>query len=168
MVDMMNEDFINKLKNKDEEAFSKLYDKYVRLIYHIAYSYTYNKEDSEDIVSEVFMKIMNSLDNYQEMGKFKEWICMITRNLANNFVSRNKQKEVIKDEELINLKPADKSNRDIMMLFEQYLDEDTKSIMILRFIYNYKFKDIATFLNMTIGKVQGLYYDGLEKIRRVY
>ena len=40
--------------------------------------------------------------------------------------------------------------------------------MILRFIYNYKFKEISIITNMTIGKVQGLYYDGIEKLRKVY
>ena len=41
--------FYEKLKDKDEEAFNKLYDDYVKLIYHIAYSYTRSKEDAEDI-----------------------------------------------------------------------------------------------------------------------
>ena len=56
----------------------------------------------------------------------------------------------------------------MIMMFEEFLDKDTTSIMILRFIYNYKFKDIAIILNMTIGKVQSLYYDGLDKLRKVY
>ena len=48
------------------------------------------------------------------------------------------------------------------------VDKDTVSIMILRFIYGYKFKEIASILEMTIGKVQSMYYDGLEKLRKVY
>lgn len=60
------------------------------------------------------------------------------------------------------------SNNEMIMMFEEFLDKDTTSIMILRFIYNYKFKDIAVILNMTIGKVQSLYYDGLDKLRKVY
>ena len=50
-------DFYEKLKQRDESAIQKLYNDYVKLVYHIAYSYTKNKEDSEDIVSEVFTKI---------------------------------------------------------------------------------------------------------------
>ena len=38
--------YFAKLKERDENAIKKLYDDYVRLIYHIAYSYTKNKEDS--------------------------------------------------------------------------------------------------------------------------
>lgn len=161
--------YFAKLKERDENAIKKLYDDYVRLIYHIAYSYTKNKEDSEDITSEVFLKIIKSIDNYTDEGKLKEWICQIARNTSINYVTRNKHKDVIKDEEIVSLKSSnDNSHRSMLELFEEHLDDDTTSIMILRFIYDYKFKDIAMFLSMTIGKVQGLYYDGIEKLRKVY
>ena len=102
-------------------------------------------------------------------GKLKEWICQIARNTSINYVTRNKHKDVIKDEEIVSLKSSDdNSHRSMLELFEEHLDADTTSIMILRFIYDYKFKDIAMFLSMTIGKVQGLYYDGIEKLRKVY
>lgn len=160
-------DFYEKLKQKDEAAIQKLYNDYVKLVYHIAYSYTKNKEDSEDIVSEVFTKILNSLDTYVDKGKLKEWICMITRNTACNYVTRDKHKDVLHDDEIIsNYKSHDNNHRDMLDLFNAYLDEDTNHIMILRFIYDYKFKDIAIMMGMTIGKVQGLYYDGLEILRK--
>lgn len=161
--------FIEDLKNNDEVAFEKLYNEYVKLIYHIAYSYTYNREDAEDIVNEVFMKIMRSIDKYNHQNKFKEWICQITRNHCINYITRNKERQNILDDEIINKTPdLTKESRDLMIIFEENLDEDTIHIMILRFIYNYKFKEIAVTLGMTIGKVQGLYYDGLEILRKVY
>lgn len=161
--------FIEDLKNNDEVAFEKLYNEYVKLIYHIAYSYTYNREDAEDIVNEVFMKIMRSIDKYNHQNKFKEWICQITRNHCINYITRNKERQNILDDEIINKTPdLTKESRDLMIIFEENLDEDTIHIMVLRFIYNYKFKEIAVTLGMTIGKVQGLYYDGLEILRKVY
>lgn len=158
---------ISRLKEKDEEAFNKIYHEYVKLVYHIAYSYTYNKEDSEDIVNEVFMKVMRSIDTYEEKGKFKEWISQITRNVSYNFVTRDKEKDTILEDEMIRtVKDSNDSHKDLIIMFEENLDKDTTSIMILRFIYNYKFREIATYLGMSIGKVQGLYYDGIEKLRR--
>lgn len=165
----MTTELLEQLRNKDEEAFKKLYQAYVKLVYHIAFSYTYNKEDAEDIVSEVFMKVLDSLDTYQEKGKFKEWISMITRNIALNFVTRDKHKEVLRDEEIIKkTKNYNENYNEMIIMFEEVLDKDTVSIMILRFIYGYKFKEIASILEMTIGKVQSMYYDGLEKLRKVY
>lgn len=162
-------DFYERLKEKDESAINKLYNDYVKLVYHIAYSYTLNKEDSEDIVSEVFTKILNSLDTYVDKGKMKEWICMITRNTACNYVTRDKHKDVLHDDEMItNYKAHDNDHREMLELFHDHLDEETIQIMVLRFIYNHKFKEIAMMMDMSIGKVQGLYYDGIEKLRKEY
>ena len=93
--------FHERLKNKDEEAFEKLYDKYVKLVYHITYSYTRCKEDAEDLTIEVFTKVYNNLDKYEERQKLKEWISEIARNTALNFVTRNKMKDVIFDDEVV-------------------------------------------------------------------
>lgn len=161
--------FLEKLKKGDEQAFEKLYDKYVKLVYHITYAYTRNREDAEDLTIEVFTKVYNNLSKYEEKYKMKEWISQIARNTACNFVTRQKDKEVIKDDEIIEtIKSNDENHREMYDIFEKYLDEDTKSIMIFRFIYNYSFKEIASELNYTIGKVQGLYYDGLEILRKVW
>ncbi len=156
-----------RLKNKDEEAFQKLYDDYVKLVFHIAYSYTRRREDAEDITIDVFNKIYHSIDSYEETGKLKEWISMIARNTANNYVTRDKNKNVISDDEIVSTTKSDNSNHNEMIyLFNSFLDEETKQIMILKFIYNYSFKEIAKMTNKTIGQIQGLYYDGIDKLRR--
>ena len=156
-----------RLKNKDEEAFQKLYDDYVKLVFHIAYSYTRRREDAEDITIDVFNKIYHSIDSYEETGKLKEWISMIARNTANNYVTRDKNKNFISDDEIVSTTKSDNSNHNEMIyLFNSFLDEETKQIMILKFIYNYSFKEIAKMTNKTIGQIQGLYYDGIDKLRR--
>ncbi len=167
---IVTDKFINKLKAKDNEAFTKLYNEYVKLVYHIAYSYTHNKEDAEDITSNVFIRVVESIENYKEQGKFKEWICQITRNLSINFVTRNKHKDTIVDEQIVStcFASEESSNDDLIRLFKDNLDDVTVSIMILRFIYNYKFREIALYLDLSIGKVQSLYYAGLEILRKVY
>ena len=117
----------------------------------------------------MFLKIVKSIDNYTDEGKLKEWICQIARNTSINYVTRNKHKDVIKDDEIISLKSSDdNSHRSMLELFEEHLDADTTSIMILRFIYDYKFKENAMILSMTKKKKKKVYYDAIEKLRKVY
>ena len=71
------------------------------------------------------------------------------------------------DDEIVSTTKSDNSNHNEMIyLFNSFLDEETKQIMILKFIYNYSFKEIAKMTNKTIGQIQGLYYDGIDKLRR--
>lgn len=160
---------MNEQKGISEKAFEKLYDKYVKLVYHIVYSYTRCREDAEDLTMEVFTKVYNNFDKYEEKNKIKEWISQIARNTALNFVTRKKDKDVIYNDELVDSNHSyDTNHNELINIFETVLDEETKNIMIFKFIYNYTFKEIAQINDMTIGKVQGLYYDGIEKLREVY
>ena len=68
---------IEKLKNKDEQTFDQIYYEYNDLIYYICYSITHDKSVSEDLMQETFIKMLSSLDNYKENGKFKQFITEI-------------------------------------------------------------------------------------------
>ena len=62
-------------------------------------------------------------------GKLKEWICHIARNTSINYVTRNKHKDVIKDEEIVSLKSSnDNSHRSMLELFEEHLDDDKRKL----------------------------------------
>ena len=56
----LNELFIE-LKHNNKIAFEKLYTKYNKLVYGIAFSILKNKEDSEDVVQIVFSKLYKIL-----------------------------------------------------------------------------------------------------------
>ena len=60
---------IKRMQAKDEEAFKIVYDQYESLIYYIALSITKNKQNAEEVVQDTFLKMLNSLDNYQHHGK---------------------------------------------------------------------------------------------------
>ena len=55
--DELKELFIE-IKHNNQIAFEKLYSRYNKLVYGIAYSILKNKQDSEDVVQTVFSKIL--------------------------------------------------------------------------------------------------------------
>ena len=67
---------------KDKQAFGKLYDLYVEKIYRFVYFKISNKEESEDLTSEVFLKTWNYLmeNTDTEIVSFSGLIYRITRN----------------------------------------------------------------------------------------
>jgi len=70
----LNELFIE-LKHNNKIAFEKLYTKYNKLVYCIAFSILKNKEDSEDVVQIVFSKLYKIDKNklqYEVKAPFKE------------------------------------------------------------------------------------------------
>lgn len=165
---MNMKEIVKGLKERDEEAFKIVYDEYEKLIYYIAYSITKNKENSEEIVQDTFLRMFNTIYLYEEKGKFKQWLCEIARNLSYNKVTRDKEKNTIKNEEVVNLTTSPKSSADIILTIEGILEPFDANIVILRIVYDFSFREIAESINETIGKVQSTYYSALEKLKKEF
>lgn len=157
---------IEKLKNKDEFAFEQIYYEYENLVYYICLSITKDKHASEDLTQETFLKLLTSLDNYTEVGKFKQYIMMIARNLSKNYLTRvvNKQ-PIYSDETIYGTKDQNKSSN-LIYDIKECLDDDQAEIVILKIVHNLKFKEIAEYKGLTIGKVQSDYYDAIKTLRK--
>ncbi len=162
---------IQKLKGRDERTFNEIYYEFENLIYYICYSITYDKQVSEDLVQETFLKLLLVIDNYQEDGKFKQFITEIARNLALNYVTRVANKEGKLPGELsvedVASSEDDKTNMLVLEL-QGLLDQVESDIVILKIVYDYKFREIADYKKMTLGEVQARYYKALDKIKVAY
>lgn len=159
---------IERLKARDEEAFEIVYDEYSNLIYYIAFSIVKNKEDAEEVVQDTFLNMFNSINSYTEKNKFKSWLMQIARNLSLNKVTRNKEKNTIKDDEVVGRAKAKSEEIDLLLTIKGILDFESSNIVILRIVYNFSFKEISEECNMTVNKVQGIYYQALKKLKKEF
>lgn len=159
---------IEMVKQKDEEAFELIYNEYSNLIYYIAFSIVKNKEDAEEVVQDTFLNMLKSIETYSGKNKFKQWLMQIARNLSYNKVTRNKEKNTIKDDEIITSVKAPMENIDLLLTIRGLLDLESSHIVILRIVYDFSFKEIAEDCKLTVNKVQGIYYQSLKKLKKEF
>lgn len=76
------QDLVERARQGDAEAFTRLVDKYERKIYRLARNITQNDEDAEDVLQEAFLKAYSNLDSFQGQSKFYTWIVRIAVNEA--------------------------------------------------------------------------------------
>jgi len=63
------------------EGFGTLYEAYVKKIYSFVYYKTYHKETAEDLVSDIFMKVLENISGYKiSRGSFSAWLYGIARH----------------------------------------------------------------------------------------
>lgn len=63
------------------EGFDLLYEAYVKKIYSFVYYKTYHRETAEDLVSAVFMKVLENINGYKaNRGSFSAWLYGIARH----------------------------------------------------------------------------------------
>ena len=68
------------IKNNNKIAFEKLYSKYNKTVYGIAFSILKNKPDSEDVVQTVFTKIYTLEKDKLPKDKIGSWLYSVTKN----------------------------------------------------------------------------------------
>src|SRR5688572_1146050 len=74
---------ITSLRNKERKAYELLYDSYASTLLGVITKIIRDSESAEDILSEVFVKIVSSFDQYDSTrGRLFTWMLNITRNLC--------------------------------------------------------------------------------------
>src|SRR5258707_7436218 len=73
-------DLVHASKNGDVPAFEQLVKRYDRRLLRIAQSVTHNREDSQDVVQEAFLKAFQNLGQFREDSQFSTWLIRITVN----------------------------------------------------------------------------------------
>jgi len=70
-----------RIAQQDEAALSKLYDRYARIVYAIAFKSLESVEESEEIVLDVFAQVWRTAHSYDpEKGRVDTWLFMIARS----------------------------------------------------------------------------------------
>lgn len=75
------------------DLMQQLFTRYEQPMYRIAYSILHHPQQAEDAVSETFLKVLEHLDQVQDVNssKTKQFLVSITRNTAINLYRRNQR-----------------------------------------------------------------------------
>jgi RNA polymerase sigma-70 factor (ECF subfamily) len=76
-------ELMKRIKARDEEALAELYDLYNRLLYGMIISIVKKREEAEDVLQEVFIKVWEKASTFnEERGNVYSWLVTLTRNKA--------------------------------------------------------------------------------------
>ncbi len=156
------------IKQEKANKINELYEKCNRLVYSIAFSILKNKEDSEDIVQIVFMKISQIDKNNLPTVNEASWLYSLTKNETLNYLRKKKQEIDIdeiyyiaeEDKEINKIIDNDSYNKIIAKL-----DKQEQEIVSLKILSNLSFREISVILDIPIGTVQWKYYSSLYALR---
>lgn len=175
-IDFNYIDCIEKVKQHDDSASEALY----RFTFPIAQKqvalFVHNRQDQEDLLQTIFIKIFEQLHTLKEPGKYPGWAKMIARNtcmdygrhlkLENNLIQ---WKTTVSDEEEEGMDQlamptysrefnpeAHVDAETTKELIDQILDglSDKQRMVILLWMQQYKESEIAKELDMPIGSVR--------------
>jgi RNA polymerase sigma-70 factor, ECF subfamily len=86
-------DCVQRSRNGDPEAFSRLVREYQRMIHSLCYRMTGSPADAEDLAQETFLQAYQHLDRFRAEARFSSWLYRIAVNQCLNWQQRQQRRE---------------------------------------------------------------------------
>jgi RNA polymerase sigma-70 factor (ECF subfamily) len=160
------------------EALGALYQRYARLIFHLA-AKTLDRATAEEIVQEVFLAVWRGAATFTpERGLFRPWVLQIAHFRAlNELRRRSRQPQIAPDPEGVHLAeapddspgPADtvwqEHRRAVLRSAFAELSPPQRQAVGLAFFEDLTHEQVASVLNLPLGTAKTRIRDGLQKLR---
>jgi RNA polymerase sigma-70 factor (ECF subfamily) len=160
-------------KAGEAESFEKLIDVYARRCYGYFYRLTGNREVSDDLLGELFVKLVAKIGSYRG-GSFESWLFKVASNVFHDHLRGKQQRrrllEARKEQfvsESTELKQSDDRRIDELQTKLEQLDADTRELIMLRYYSELSFKELARMRAEPIGTTLAKVHRGLKKLREL-
>lgn len=152
-----------------------LFERYHRALFRYFVSMNGDREQAEDLVQEVFFRMLRYRTSYDPAQSFTGWMYQIARNAGVD--QRRKRREVVDIEmfkELVSDSPGPEQRaargQDLALLHRAMgqLPEDKREILVLSRFQGMKHEDIAQVLGCEVGTVKVRVYRAIRALEQIY
>ena len=177
MTFLSDEKMIAAIRNRSEAAINAVIDKYAKLLWSVAGKILKNvgsTQDIEECVADTFIYLWENPDKFDPArGKLKTWLSIIARTKAMDRCREITKKNTVPLEDALiadGLGFEDdvmqEETRRMLMAAINALGEPDREVLIRRYYYNQKPKEIALVLNMSVKQVDNRLYQAKLKLRQ--
>ena len=170
LSDLSDQELVKKYINGDNTSFEILLNRHKNRVFAFIMSKIKNKDLSEDIFQDTYVKVVNSLQKgkYNEEGKFLPWVMRIAHNLVIDHFRRQKKMQMIRsnnDFDIFDIIKDTKINADEQLIKDQIftdlnilidrLPNDQRDVLKMRYYEELSFKKIAEHFDISINTALG-------------
>jgi len=166
-------ELVDLLQQRNEKAYTYLYDNYAGALYGIIHSIITNTETASDVLQEVFINIWTKIESYDPAkGRLFTWMLNIARNAAIDKIRSKGFRDSLKNQPIsenvdIGGGPAsypvitDVGLRKVI----GKLKEEQRTLLDLSYFMGYTHEEIAKAMNIPLGTVKTRIRSALIQLR---
>ena len=171
---------LRSLWQSEHEQFEALLQPHLQQLYRLAYRFTGQRADAEDLVQDVVLKLYPRLQEMQKIEHLGPWLARV---LYRHFVDRVRSKQrsplhlVDKDESVLaehrDEKPGPAENVEAALLQNRLLEalnqlnEDQHALMILHDVEGYTLNEIQSMFDVSIGTLKSRLHRARSRLREL-
>jgi RNA polymerase sigma-70 factor (ECF subfamily) len=167
------EQIIKGCRKGDEESFSRLIELYAKRCFGYFYRLTGNREISDDLLSELFVKLVENINSYRG-GSFDGWIFTMASNIFHDHLRFKQRQTRLLDGygrrvQLQQTQAEGRNERETDAIHNalEKLDGDVRELIIMRYYSQLSFKEISKLRREPIGTTLSKVHRGLKKMREM-
>lgn len=159
-----------------DETLEQLLMEEVKLVYKYLKKMGTSKEDAEDIVQETIYMTFKNIDSIDK-NKIRAWLFKVAINNYYNLYNKKKKQNSILFDESENLKIFNESTEDNLLTQEKkrYIEKaldllkpSYKELLILKYVLDLSYKDIARIFDMKEEKTKTYLYRARNKFKEIW
>jgi RNA polymerase sigma-70 factor (ECF subfamily) len=176
MPEGYEQELVERLKRRDEAAFTELIRLYEKRIFQLVLRMLQDKGEAEDVAQDVFLTVFKSIDSFRGDSKLSTWLYRIATNHCKNRIKYLERRARGKKTELDELAEHDRVESASMSASAQLarpdqqaeanqmesimrraiaeLDEDQRVLVILRDVENMSYEEIQEVMGLPEGTVK--------------
>lgn len=177
-TDALADDWVQQAQTLDPAAFDRLVDEYAPRLHGFFRRMCGDVPDVEDLVQEVFIRVVRTIGDYQERGRFEPWLFRIAGNLARDRFRREStglrlvsdgdgdaMRSIVDRTEPRSSALEKSEDSDRLQAAMQKLPEAEREVVLMRHYGELSFAEIAELTNAPLGTVLSRAHRGLGKLR---
>lgn len=171
-------DLMLEVKAGQLDKLGTLFDRHAKSLFGFFYRITGDKEVSQDLVQNVFFRMLKYRHTFTAEGKFITWMYHLARNVSADYFKKSKKFSFSKNLDLWANKLSDPAIRDEdygreqeIELLQQALDRlpaDKREVLVLSRYQELKYQEIAKVLNCTEGNVKVKVHRAFQELKSIF
>jgi len=179
-----NKQTLSRLKSRDKDVFTEVYDENVADIHRFVYFKIGSKEEANDLTSIIFLKTWNHIQNntLEDAKTLRALLYKVARNaIIDYYREQGSRKAVSIDDEKNPVEIASDSDSDTshqerldqaqnLKLIKKklpLLKEEYREVIIMRFINDLSLEEIADITQKSRGNIRVLLHRALKALREL-
>lgn len=167
-----------KVKSGDIQRLGLLYERYKKRLFGFFYQMGHDANLSEDLVQNVFIKVLKYRHTYTDQSTFISWLFKIARNTGYDHFNNNKKSQGKLDITKVSHKISDHTIIDEQIILEenkttlaralQLLPTEKREVLILSKLKELKYREVGNIIGCSEGAARTKVHRALSDLKDVF
>src|SRR4029077_11304739 len=167
-----DEELMSQVRSGIGEMLGVLFERYHVPLFNFYLKLTSDRWMSEDLVQEVFFRILKYRHSYRTDTAFRAWMYQIARNARLDHLRKRRPETSWEPEMSPAVEPVDtaQQTQETVLLHNALMriSEDKREVLVLSRFQDLKYEEIAQLLGCEVGTVKTRVHRALQELRQIF